>query len=157
MNTRLLAPVFLMCTSGLCLADQHVVPSAKNVGEFLALGQVEVAKSRVAYCVTVVPDLASELQAELITYRAKFDEAIRPTLKRISTSPTLSRPIPDELVNAFESQMTDGLEQWKKSDAPTACSRMLDMLKNITVSSIRDVSEQSISRYEEAVKSGAIR
>lgn len=157
MNTRLLAPVFLMCISGLCRADQQVVPGAKNVGEFLALGQVEVAKSRVAYCVTVVPNLASELRAELATYHTKFDEAIRPTLQRISTSPTLSRPIPGGLVDAFKSQMTNGLEQWKKSDAATVCSRMLDILKSSTISSIRDVSEQAVSRYEEAVKSGAIR
>jgi hypothetical protein len=146
-----------MCIFGLCQADQKAVPSAKNVGEFLALGQVEVAKSRVAYCITVVPDLGSELQSELVTYRTKFDEAVRPIIQRISTSPTLSRPIPDGLVDAFESQMTDGLEQLKKSDAPTVCSRMLDILKSSTISSIRDVSEQAVRRYEEAVMSGAIR
>jgi hypothetical protein len=157
LNTRLLTLVFLICVSGLCRADQQAVPGAKNVGEFLALGQVEVAKSRVAYCVTAVPDLASELQAELAAYRTKFDEAVRPMLQRISTSPTLSRPIPDGLVDAFQSQMTGGLEQLKKSDAPTVCRRMLDILKSSTVSSIRNVSEQAVGRYEEAVKSGASR
>jgi len=157
LNTRLLAPLFLICISGLCRADQQAVPGAKNVGEFLALGQVEVAKSRVAYCVTAVPDLARELQAKLARYRAKFDEAIRPTLQKISISPALSRPIPDGLVDAFESQMTGGLEQWKKSDARTVCSHMLDILKSTTITSIRDVSEQAVRGYEEAVKSGAVR
>ena len=156
MITRALLFATLWSLCAVCSADQRVVPGAKNVGEFLAMGQMAVASSRVGYCVTAMPSRKRELRAELASFRAKFNDAIKPTLERISRSATLSRPIPDGLVDTFQAQMDGGLQEFRKAEAGAVCESVLDALKNATVSSIRGLSEQALDGYEEAVQDGVI-
>jgi hypothetical protein len=127
------------------------VPDAKTVGEFLALGQVEAARSKVLYCNETVPSLRAEFSDAFHSYQTKFREAMQPTLERIKTEPVFSGPVPPGLADAFLAQQTQDLTETRKHSPKEYCSWFLSTLKQTTPDSIRGVSEESLSRWREAM------
>jgi len=126
------------------------VPGAKNVGEFLALAQVEAARSKVLYCKQTVPSLNGEFAAAFLAYQSKFREGLQPTLERIKSVEAFSTPVPQGLKDAFVAQRDEDLGNTRKLDPKQYCSWFLATLKQTTPESIRRVSEEALSRWQQS-------
>jgi hypothetical protein len=126
------------------------VPGAKTVGEFLALAQVEAARSKVLYCKQTVPSLNAEFAAAFLAYQSKFREGLPPTLERIKGIKTFSTPVPQGLKDAFVAQRDEDIANTRKLDPKQYCSWFLSTLRQTTPESIRRVSEEALSRWQQS-------
>lgn len=131
--------------------SQEPLQNAKTVGEFLALAQVEAAQSKVLYCNETVPSLKAEFDDAFRAYQAKFREAMQPTLERIKSMPAFSGQVPPGLADAFAAQKVQDLAETRKHNPKEYCSWFLSTLKQTTPDSIRRVSEESLSRWQETM------
>jgi hypothetical protein len=131
--------------------SEEPVPEAKTVGEFLALGQLEAARSKVLYCDETAPSLKAEFDDAFRAYQGKFREAMQPILDRIKSVPVFSGRVPPGLTDAFAAQQAQDLAETRKHNPKEYCSWFLSTLKQTTPDSIRRVSEESLSRWQEAM------
>ncbi len=130
---------------------EEPIPKARTVGEFLALGQVEAARSKVTYCQGAVPSLKAAFDDAFLAYQVKFKDAMAPTLEKIKVNPIFSGPIPPGLADAFASQRDQDLGETRKQDPSKYCWWFLSTLKQTTPESIRHVSEESLSRWQQVM------
>jgi hypothetical protein len=126
------------------------VPGAKTVGEFLALAQIEAARSKVMYCKQTVPSLNAEFAAAFLAYQSKSREGLEPTLERIKSIKAFSTPVPQGLRDAFVAQRDEDLANTRKLDPKQYCSWFLSTLKHTTPESIRRVSEQALAGWQQS-------
>ena len=126
------------------------LPGAKTVGEFLTLAQIEAARSKVKYCKQAVPSLNEEFAAAFLAYQSKAREGLQPTLDRIKSIKAFSTPVPQGLRDAFVAQRDEDLADTRKLDPKKYCSWFLSTLQHTTPESIRQVSEQALSGWQQS-------
>ena len=123
--------------------------AAETTAEYLALGQVRVAREMVDFCKSAAPELSAQLEAAYSALHARSVTTLAPVIGRALGKQLFAAPVPAVLIKTNEDMTRAMLAAVNDKDARETCRYTLSSMKSRTPAEIQARGEEVLRKYEQ--------